>query len=100
MTGTGGATRKVGIGRPNGRGPSGWIVIGPCPGAKTGICSVYRTVSIQNIADIETDCAFGLAAAGSPSRNAILSVPPPNSGGGGLVAIMSTVVETMLCPAI
>ena len=65
------------------------------------------TVSIQKMAFISTAFAFicgafafGWVALGSPSRNAMLSVPPPNSGAFGVVSITSTSVETMFWPAI
>src|ERR1700689_1797889 len=46
---------------------------------------VYSTVSIQNVADICVALAFGVAfPVGSPSRKAMLSVPPPNSGAAGM----------------
>lgn len=62
---------------------------------------VYCTSSIQNVDCIWRVCAFcpgpsGLVIApGSPSRNAMLSVPPPNSGAGGEVATVISVVETI-----
>jgi hypothetical protein len=61
--------------------------------AGTRICSF--TVSIQNVADIWMASALGAVAFGSPSRNAMLSVPPPKSGTATLVLITMTVVEVM-----
>jgi hypothetical protein len=54
------------------------------------------TVSIQYVAFINTACAFcprPLTEAGlSPIRNAMLAIPPPNSGAAGLVEISMVMV--------
>ena len=60
---------------------------------------VSVTVSTQKVADISTALAFGAVAAGSPSRNAMSSVPPPNSGALGMVSIRMTVVAMMFWAA-
>jgi hypothetical protein len=67
------------------------------PGPQAGTVIFSETVSIQNIAVIRIALAFGAVAALSPSRNAMLSVPPPKSGSSGSVLIMITVVEVMFC---
>ncbi len=51
------------------------------------------TVSIQNTACIFTASAFGSLAVGLPSRNAMFSAPPPNSGVAGSVEMTMTVVD-------
>jgi len=48
---------------------------------------VISTVSIQKIADIWTALAFGF-------KNAMLSVPPPNSGESGLFEMEIAVVSS------
>lgn len=81
----------------------------PSPGLKTGTVIVCSTVSIQKTALISKAWAFGRLGSGSslsfPSRKAILSVPPPNSGLGGLgflrpagfVDIKMAIVEMIFC---
>ena len=82
-----------------GLGPSGSsTVIGPVPVGEIGIWTVFSRVQSENIADIVTAFAFGFAAAGSPRRNAILSVPPPNNGAAGFALPISVVVEELLLP--
>src|SRR5580704_15934859 len=96
--GIGGLTRKWGIGCPSAPVGAG-MVSGGWPGSKTGTSMVYSTVSIQNVASIRTALALGLAAAGSPSRKAMLSVPPPNRGEAGSLEMEMTVVDVMFCDA-
>ena len=42
---------------------------------------------------------MGALAVGLPSRKAMLSVPPPNSGDAGAVEMVITVVEVMVWEA-
>jgi hypothetical protein len=71
-------------------------------GGSTIVCS---TVSIQKVAFMTTVWAFCpemlglLIAPGRPSKKAILSAPPPNSGGDGDVEMVIVVVESMCCVA-
>jgi hypothetical protein len=73
---------------------------------KIGTEIVCSTVSIQNVAVIftvwafGTACAFGGRAEGLPTRKAMLSVPPANSGRAGLVDIDIWVVLVIVCPTI
>src|SRR5207248_9583404 len=78
--GNGGCSRNVGKGSDGGPGsPS--MLIGGAPASKGGTMMIISTVSIQKVAVISTVCAFG-PCAGSPCRNAMLGVPPPNIGAG------------------
>jgi hypothetical protein len=84
---------------------SAGIVSGGWPGMKIGTTMTCSTISIQNVAVIFNVWAFGPAAtglvnaAGSPSRKAILSAPPPNSGAAGLVEMEIVVVAMMFSGA-
>src|SRR5947208_7497699 len=92
-------TLKVAIGSPAAALPGtvvGWFaLIGG-----TVMCST--NVSIQNVALISTALALGFVAFGSPSRNAMLAVPPPKSGSAGtsgegrVVSTVMLVVDAML----
>src|SRR5712691_407163 len=76
------------------------MVIGGWPGLKIGTRIVSSTVSIQKVAVIRVVCAFGLLGGVflSPSKNAMLSVPPPKIGATGLVAMDIAVVAMIFCP--
>jgi hypothetical protein len=76
------------------------IESGGSPNLKMGMTILCSTVSIQNVAAIWTASALGLVAAASPSKKAILSVPPPNSGGKGKVETVKTIVSVIVSPAI
>ncbi len=103
--GIGGLTRKVGTTCP-GSVLSALSVRGGSPGWKIGTMMVCSTVSIQKVADICNVCAFSTGFWGAvraealPSKNAMLSVPPPNRGELGFVEIDMTVVSVILCPLI
>src|SRR5277367_3941554 len=60
---------------------------------------VVSTVSIQKIAAICKVCAFGALAAVWPSKNAMLSTPPPKSGGVGAVEMIIAIVLMIFCVA-
>jgi len=91
----GGSTRKIGAICP-GLLVGAAIFKGGCPGLKIGISILCSTVSIQNVAVIWTASALGVVTGGLPSKKAILSVPPPNSGGGGEVETVKTIVFVMV----
>src|SRR5882757_3221938 len=74
------------------------MVSGGWPSAWTGTWTVYSTVSIQKVDSITTACALGEVAFASPSRKAMLPVPPPNSGGAGTVETVIAVLEVTLRP--
>ena len=94
----GASTRKTGVGCP---GLAGAGIFFDSPFFKIGIGSRCCTVSIQNVAVIATELAFGVVIAAFPSRKAMLSVPPPNgtveSGG---VPTVNTMVWVIFGPAI
>lgn len=76
VTSSGGLTRKTGVGFPC---LAGAEIFFDSPLFRIGIGSRCSTVSIQNVAVIETVLALGVVMAAFPSRNAMLSVPPPNT---------------------
>src|SRR6516165_1644852 len=98
VMGIGGFTRNWGTGCPA-LPVSAGMISGGWPGWKIGTSMENSTVSIQNTASIFTALALGLLPAGSPSRKATLSVPPPNNGVAGWVEMRMTVVEVMVCEA-
>src|SRR5215472_5973765 len=98
VMGIGGFTRNWGTGSPAPPVSAG-MISGGWPSWKTGTSTENSTVSIQNVAPIRTALAFGLLPAGSPCRNAMLSVPPPNRGAAGSVEMSISVVDVMFCDA-
>src|SRR5215467_12716225 len=98
VMGIGGFTRNFGTGCPA-LPASAAMISGGWPGVKIGTSIENSTVSIQNTESIFTALAFGLLLAGSPSRNAMLSVPPPKRGATAAVATSMTVVDVMVCDA-
>lgn len=70
------------------------------PGGTTGSTILCSTSSIQNVAVIWIVFAFALFPAASPSRKAMLSVPPPNvgvvGGGFGVLAVVMVIVVVAL----
>src|SRR5437660_8842948 len=92
-------TLKAAMGSPAAALP-GTVVDWFAPIGGTVMCST--TVSIQNVALISTALAFGFVAFESPSRNAMLAVPPPNSGSvgsfgdGRVVSTVIVVVDAMV----
>src|SRR5262245_20830950 len=98
VMGIGGFTRNSGAGCPAPPVSAG-MISGGWPGLKIGTSMENSTVSVQNVAPIRTALAFGLLLAGSPSRNAMLSVPPPNRGAPGAVEMSISVVDVMFCDA-
>src|SRR5271168_3243083 len=60
---------------------------------------VVSTVSIQKIAAICKVWAFGALAAAWPSKKAMLSTPPPKSGGVGAVEMIIAIVLSIFCLA-
>jgi len=94
----GGCTRKTGT-ECSGLVAGAEIFNGCWPNLNGGMTILCSTVSIQNVAVILTALALGLVELGSPSKKAILSVPPPNTGDRGEVDTVKVIVSVIVLPS-